>query len=345
MKTLRTLPLIALLALIAPALAQEAGKVSETARLKSSVTVMRDTVRIGDLVENAGDISDIAIFRAPDLGGTGTVSASAVLEAIRAHDLLVVDTAGVSDIEVIRASREISKRDIEQRVARAFAGQYSFGDAGKLTVTFDREPVTLYVEPTATGDLQIARVSYDPRTSRFDVLLNLPNSAITRQFVMRYSGRVVETMMAPVLTRPFNRGETVKASDVSVEKRPKSEIAADTILNADEVIGYTSRQSLRAGQPLRRNDLAKPEIVKRDEFVTLVYEMPGLLLSVRGKAVESGAEGDLISVLNVQSKRTVQGIVSGIGRVTMLSQMPIATAAVEPEPAEDVPSAPARKSE
>ncbi|MEA2994931.1 MAG: Chaperone for flagella basal body P-ring formation, partial [Alphaproteobacteria bacterium] len=31
------------------------------------------------------------------------------------------------------------------------------------------------------------------------------------------------------------------------------------------------------------------------------------------------AEGDVISVLNPQSKRTVQGIVSGSGRVTVLS--------------------------
>ena len=344
MKTLHTLPLLALLALIAPALAQEAGTASETPRLKSSVTVMRDTVRVGDLVENAGSIADIPIFRSPDLGSTGTVTAAAVLEAIRAHDLLVVDTAGIRDIEVIRATREVSKRDIEQRIVRTFASQYGFSDAAKLNVTFDREPVTLYVEPQASGDLQVVRSSYDPRTTRFDILFNLPGSAITRQFVMRYSGKVVETMMAPVLTRPMNRGETVKASDVSVEKRPKSEISGDTVLDPYEVIGFTARQSLRAGQPLRRNDLAKPEVVKRDEFVTLVYEMPGLLLSVRGKAAESGAEGDLISVLNVQSKRTVQGIVSGPGRVTMVSQTPIATAAVA-EPAEDAPTAPARQTE
>jgi flagellar basal body P-ring formation protein FlgA len=48
-----------------------------------------------------------------------------------------------------------------------------------------------------------------------------------------------------------------------------------------------------------------------------VFEAPGILLTIRGKALEAGAHGDLINVLNVQSKRTVQGTVSGPGRVTV----------------------------
>jgi flagellar basal body P-ring formation protein FlgA len=66
---------------------------------------------------------------------------------------------------------------------------------------------------------------------------------------------------------------------------------------------------------LRDADLMKPEIVQRDESVTILYQAPGIVLSIRGKAQESGALGDLVSVLNVQSKRVVQGTVSGPGRV------------------------------
>ena len=331
---------LALLALAAPATAQDKEKPA-TARLKSSATVMRDTVRIGDLVDNAGDVADIPIFRAPDLGGTGTVSAADVLEAIRAHDLIVVDTAGVSDIEVTRASREIARRDIEQRIAKAFAGQYGLGDVSKLSMTFEHEPNTLFVEPQVTGELRVSRASYDPRTSRFDILFNLPGSAITRQAGLRYSGTIVETVMAPVLTRPIGRAENIKASDVIVEKRPKSEISGETILSIDELVGFNARQPLRAGQPIRRADLVKPEMVKRDEFVTIMYEVPGITLTIRGKAIESGAQGDLITVLNIQTKRNVQGIVTGPGRVSMLSPTPVTVA----DTSEAAPSATTPQSE
>src|SRR5690348_17840295 len=39
--------------------------------LKAEATVIGDVVRIGDLVENAGEAADVAIFRAPDIGQTG----------------------------------------------------------------------------------------------------------------------------------------------------------------------------------------------------------------------------------------------------------------------------------
>jgi flagella basal body P-ring formation protein FlgA len=195
-----------------------------------------------------------------------------------------------------------------------------------LSVTFEREPRSIYVEPRANGELQVLRSGYDPRTSRFDVTFSVPGSTIAKQFNMRYSGTVVETVSAPVLMRPLNRGETIRSSDVLVEKRPKSEITPDTILDPAEVIGYSARLVLRANQPLRRADVVKPDLVKRDEFVTLFYEVPGIVLTIRGKALESGAEGDMITVTNVQTKRNVQGVVTGPGRVTMLNAVPTTAA-------------------
>ena len=79
---------------------------------------------------------------------------------------------------------------------------------------------------------------------------------------------------------------------------------------------------MQPGRPLRIADLMKPEVVQRNETVTLVYRVPGIMLTVRGKATEGGAEGDVISVLNEQSKRTVQGVVVGPGRVVVSASTP-----------------------
>ena len=56
--------------------------------------------------------------------------------------------------------------------------------------------------------------------------------------------------------------------------------------------------------------------------MTLIYEVPGIVLTIRGKAADSGAEGDVISVLNEQSKRTVQGTIVGPGRVLVSNGSP-----------------------
>ena len=45
-----------------------------------------------------------------------------------------------------------------------------------------------------------------------------------------------------------------------------------------------------------------------------------MVLSVRAKALEAGAEGDTISVLNAQSNRVVQATVTGPGRVPSITR-------------------------
>jgi flagellar basal body P-ring formation protein FlgA len=327
MRAIATLTL--LLAFAAPAAAQNAGAPT----LKRSATVASEFVRIGDLVENAGVVANIPIFRSPDAGATGSVPVERVLDAIRPHELIGIDPGSITEISVTRLGRPIAGKDIETHIARFFAGQYGLGEAKNLAVVFDREVRTLHVEASATGDLQIARSSYDPRTGHFDVTFELPGSNLARRLTLRYSGILAETLETAVLLRPLARGEVIKRSDFSLERKPKSEIASDAVRADEPIIGLAARQSLRAGQPLRRGDLMKPELVRSNDTVTLVYEAPGILLTLRGKAIESGADGEVITVLNPQSKRTVQGTVSGPGRVTISASLPPQPVAMSIPPA------------
>jgi flagella basal body P-ring formation protein FlgA len=61
----------------------------------------------------------------------------------------------------------------------------------------------------------------------------------------------------------------------------------------------------------------KPDLVGRNEIVTIVFEVPGITLTARGKSADAGAEGDTVSVLNLQSKRVLQATVRGPGLVVV----------------------------
>ena len=65
------------------ALEASAAADQERPRLKPEATITGEIVRIGDLVEHAGIVAKVPIFRAPDLGSTGMVSAETVIEAVR----------------------------------------------------------------------------------------------------------------------------------------------------------------------------------------------------------------------------------------------------------------------
>jgi flagellar basal body P-ring formation protein FlgA len=283
--------------------------------LRASVTVTSDVVRIGDLVENAGPVANIPIFRSPDLGTTGAVATNRIVDAIRPHELIGIDTRGLAEVIVTRSSRAISAQEISSRIAQALSGQYGFGDAHNILVNFDHDVRTLQVEPDVTGELQVLSVSYDARTAHFDVTFGLPSSMEMRRQTTHYTGTATATVDALAVDHPIERGQVIKASDVTVLRRPKTDTAAVTDMNA--VVGLAARHPLQPNQPLGTADLMKPEIVQRNNTVTIVYQAPGVTLTLRGQAQESGALGDTISVMNSESKRVVQAVVSGPDRVSV----------------------------
>jgi len=313
-------PLIAaLLALTtASAVNAEVASAPEPQRptLKSEIIVNGDIVRIGDLIENAGIVATVPIFRAPDLGYTGTVPAETVLDAVRNHALIGVETGGVREVVVTRASRTIPAKEIEDAITQMLSARFDLGPSKDIVVHFSRDLRTTYVEPSAKGQPRVTHIDFDSYSGRFEATLEIPTGAGKRSLV-QLSGRAAATVEVATVARTIDRGTTLKDSDVVMERRPRAEIGRDFVTNRNQAIGFAARNGLQAGRPIRAVDLTKPDLIQRNDSVTLVYEAPGLVLTIRGKAIEGGAEGDVISVLNEQSKRTVQGTVVAPGRVNM----------------------------
>lgn len=312
-------------ALFAAASGAACAQSAEPARpyLKHDVTVTSSVVRIGDLIENAGIVANIPIFRAPDLGTTGTVPVETVIAAVRPHALVGFDTGGLADVVVTRAARAIPIADIEKTLANAIASRFNVAAAAAdIKVYFDRDPRTIQVDPAAQGDVLVGRLAYDSHNGRFDATLEVPTGAGGRRGLLRLTGRAYATVETVMVSHTIERGAVLKAADLVVERRPRAEVDRDSIADLDQAAGQAARNTLRPGQPLRSADLTKPQIVLRNEMVSLVFVAPGLTLSMRGKALDAGAEGDTVSVLNEQSKRTVQGVVTGPGHVVVQSNAP-----------------------
>ena len=290
-------------------------------RLKAEATIHGDIVRIGDLIENSGVVANVAIFRAPDLGYTGAVSVDAVLNAIRDHALVGIDTAGLSKVVVTRATRTVPATDIEDLIARSLSARFDLGDSKDITVNLGHDMRSIYVDPLSVGEPRVTHIDYDTRSTRFDATIEIPADSAKRS-VLRITGRAIPTVEVVTIGRTVERGNILKDADIIMERRPRSEVGRDAITKRADVIGMAARGAMQGGRPLRPADLMKPDLVLRNQAVTLVYEAPGMVLTIRGKANEGGAEGDVISVLNEQSKRVVQGMIIGPGRVAITAGSP-----------------------
>ncbi|THD70828.1 MAG: flagellar basal body P-ring formation protein FlgA [Bradyrhizobium sp.] len=297
--------------------------------LRASVTVTSNVVRIGDVIDNAGSSAQIAIYRAPDLGTTGTLPVGQLLAALQAHQVIGVDTRDIKAVTVTRLSRSLEATEIQLQVARALEHRSGLGDAANLSLTFDREVQDLQLEASNTGAMQPVSVRYEPRNGRFDVSFEVGNDDNAAPTRLRFTGTAIETVEAAVLTRDVERNEVLKASDLVTERRPKAAVGTD-VAARDRAVGMQMRKQVRAGQTIRVADLARPDLVQRDQNVTLIYESAGLYLTIRGKAIENGAEGDVVNVLNLQSKRTVSGVVIGREQVAISVAAPRLLASPEP---------------
>ena len=314
--------------------------------LRANVSVSADVVRIGDVIDNAGDAAIIAIYRAPDLGTTGSLPTAQVIAALRAHQVIGVDTRDLHEISITRLARTIEPKEIETSVANALERRNGLGDASDLELTFDRGLQTLQLDAANSGAMRPVAVRFEPRSGRFDAMFEIANATTGTPARLSFSGTAVDTVEAAVLTRSIDRNELIKMSDVIVERRPRAETGRDTA-SREQTVGMQARRQLRAGQALRQSDVTKPDLVQRDQAVTIIYQSAGIYLTIRGKALESGTEGDVVNVVNLQTKRTFSATVIGRGQVSVAALHPVVTAAV-PAPvavaANDHASAP-RKAE
>ncbi|MHB0768568.1 flagellar basal body P-ring formation chaperone FlgA [Bradyrhizobium sp. 5.13L] len=337
--TLASISTLLLLAL--PAAAADEFIASPT--LRASVAVTSDVVRVGDLVDNAGSAALIPVYRSPDLGTTGTLTVGQVLQVLRAKQVIGVMTGDIREVQVTRLARTLASKDLENAIAAALERRFGLGEAANLTVTFDRGIADMRLDASNTGALQPVATRYDARSGRFDIAFEIGNDSNPAPTKLRFTGTAIETVEVAVLSRDIDRTELLKSSDLSLERRPKAEVTGEPA-SRDRSLGMQLRRPMRAGTPIRVADIVKPDFVLRDQAVTIIYQVPGLYLTTRGKAIESGAEGDSISVLNLHSKRTLTGVVTGRGQVTVqgASQSAPITPAVEQTSSvkrDDVPAA------
>ncbi|QCK88074.1 flagellar basal body P-ring formation protein FlgA [Phreatobacter aquaticus] len=309
-----TAALVLQCALAWPALAQQAT-------LKAEVTVSEDIVRLGDLVDNAGRFAASPVFRAPDLGHTGQLASWRVLEAAKRLGLNGIATGDVSEVAVTRAARVIPLAELEERIAQTSARVLGVGDATKIQVTFDRGTRSIAVEPGAYGDLSVTRFELDARNGRFEATLEVRGSTLSqRSGGFRLSGQAAETVEFLVPARAINRGEVLKAADLVIERRPRFEVSSmspDALSTLPQAVGLAARRPLAPERPFRSADLMKPEIVERNANVLIIYNANGLTLTIRGKALEAGSEGDVIQVQNLNSRKTLSAVITGTNQVTM----------------------------
>lgn len=314
MAILAAIGLSALPSAVAPALAAQpmrlaaANAGTEPAQANSlnpMIVVKGAQVRVSDVFNGPIPRGDRAILNAPAPGERMVLDAEMLSRIARVYGL---DWAPMSrDISAVvkRDSQTVSEPEIMDELRMALAAAGAPEDA-EIQTTAGVTSATLPVG--AMPRLDVGQVQYDPRTRRFNAIVDVSASAdgkviYTRQLPI--SGRVYPTERVAVLAATVNRGDIIQPEDVTTVRVRADLLRDGAVTDAQQLIGKQARRQIREGEPVGANQLQTPVLVKRGDLVVMFYALRTMNLTTTGKAMDPGGQGDIIRVMNPKSNRVL----------------------------------------
>lgn len=126
----------------------------------------------------------------------------------------------------------------------------------------------------------------------------------------------IETQMpVAVLRNAAARGAALTAADVEIRTLRMPGLPAAYITSVEQLSGRHLKQAAAPGTALTIDLLAADVLVKRGQRVLLVAQAGGLEVRAQGEAVADARPNGRVRVLNLSSRRIVEGQVEGRDRV------------------------------
>ena len=299
------------LALSLPAgTAWSADKPDLSVTVKTAAEVTGETIRLGDLAEITGpdcalktDLLETPITQAPPPGHSTTVRKAYLAHRLRSSGLPLnlVRWRLVEKTEVTRRFQTIGddwvRRVIEEHLAvtepfKSNVWQVISLNTGSLP-NLPLGQLEYHVSPNAASS---------PERLSLTIFLVVDGQEVDR---VRVSGRVNLTVTAVVAARRLERGEDIIPGDLKIARISSTKAKPGTLTETDQADGFSIRRQIQAGEPITFSDLLPVDVVQKGDMVTIVAQSGQLRVTAPGQARRNGAVGELISVVNMSSKKVV----------------------------------------
>lgn len=92
------------------------------------------------------------------------------------------------------------------------------------------------------------------------------------------------------------------------------------VRSLEQIAGKVARRTILPNRPILTTSLRDPYLVESGKPVRITYQSRGVSISLTGVALNSGIEGDLIRIRNIDSGKTIVGTVMADASVKVLTQ-------------------------
>jgi flagella basal body P-ring formation protein FlgA len=288
--------------------------------LRGDITVNSDIVTVGDLFDRAGEMSEMAIFRAPAPGTTGVVPLTDVQRAARLVGLTDFDNVGYTRIRVQRLTTVVDAAAFAGLIGAELKRRGSLAEGVTADTHFDLANVSLNAsqvpDPASLTDLR-----YAPDSGIFSARFMV--AGIDQPVDL--SGRIELMTTAPRLATTLAAGTVLTRDDLELAPVPLKAASAGGYAELDQLVGKQLVRQSRVGVMLKPSDVTDPTVVARNALVVVQLKAGAMTLTVKGQALGSAAIGEPVDVLNIVTKKILHGIAAADGTVIIPTATTIAS--------------------
>lgn len=275
--------------------------------LRDHVVISDSTIKLGDIFSGLPADADKVLGPAPQPGKDMTLNARTLMRVAIALDLPWRPTSGADQVTLTRAATLVKNDQIKDAVIDALTKE---GIKDRFDISLNGPWPQLILPQTQRPSVEVSFIDFDASRDWFQATLVAP-SRDNPIHTTSIAGRVNYIIEVPVLRETIRHGTVIGKRDIDTITMDRRDIQPDMALHADDMIGLTPRRVVLAGKPITMKEVEAPRIVERGDTVTMIFQEGPLRLTAKGRAMENGAKGDYIRVVNDNSNRTIQGMVTG----------------------------------
>jgi flagella basal body P-ring formation protein FlgA len=283
---------------------------------RGEVLLEESSITLGDIFSNAGDKATFVVGEAPVPGKSVTYDASALMRIAKAADFEWKPSSNYERVTLTRASEAVTASMIKDLVAQELQRA---GLTNEMDIALDNRLLEVNRPKGTALNYRLTDFQHDPIRHRFTSTLVVDANASAKADVIPVTGRAIPMVRLAKLTHAVKAGEALGDSDVEWFSLPQDKTGADAVTDVSALKDMETRRNMETGAVLRRHDMRAARLVTKGSLVTMQVQTPFMNISTQGRAINDGAMGETVRVLNTQSNRTVDATVIGTGKVSVVS--------------------------
>lgn len=289
-------------------------------------TVQGPVIALGDLAQITGDDQErIQSLRQVKLGSApapgNSVSLTSQLFVMRLGSIIneqgIVWNIPVS-VTVTTGSQVVAAKTIADTASAVIKQTIgSKVNEADMTITL-LTPLQDVIVPIGSAAISVDLpygIRYNtPTIARVNISTDgRPASQFNINFAIKHYQPVV------VAAKPIGGRQILQSDDLRYERMDISRLGPGYFTDINKVAGLMVRRPLTAGTIVNDNSLEKPVVVKNGSTVSLIARIGDIEVRTVGRALQNGAEGAVIRVQNVNSKKIVSARVLDDAAVQVLT--------------------------